>query len=110
MADLFGKLEAETKVKSNADKFWGAIRDFVTVFPKVSPTDYKSIQILEGDGKVACSVYKTISGGEEGDDNGSLVKWSGEYEKASQDVPEPTFMREAAINMFLKLDDYILNA
>ncbi|RYR65049.1 hypothetical protein Ahy_A03g011045 [Arachis hypogaea] len=153
---IVGKLEAETEVKSNADKFWGAIRDFVTIFPKASPTDYKSIQILEGDGKVVGSVYTTISGDQgneavktvtekiesvddakrtiiysvidgdllkyykrykgyvnvtpKGDDNGSLVKWSCEYEKASQDVPEPNFMAEAAINTFLKVDHYILNA
>ncbi|KAL1365622.1 hypothetical protein HN51_013619 [Arachis hypogaea] len=156
MAASVGKLEAETEVKSNADKFWGAIRDFVTIFPKASPTDYKSIQILEGDGKVVGSVYTTISGDQgneavktvtekiesvddakrtiiysvidgdllkyykrykgyvnvtpKGDDNGSLVKWSCEYEKASQDVPEPNFMAEAAINTFLKVDHYILNA
>lgn len=46
-----GKLDVEVEVKSHADKFWGSIRDSPTILPKAFPNDYKSIEILEGDGK-----------------------------------------------------------
>ncbi len=59
-----GKLEANIEIKSNADKYWGAIRDFATVFPKAFPNDIKSIEIVEGDGKAVGSVYHIITGGE----------------------------------------------
>lgn len=42
--------------------------------------------------------------------DGSLVKWSSEYEKDSQEVPEPEIIKEFAVNTFLKVDEYILNA
>lgn len=51
-----GKLEVDIDVKSNADKFWETIRESTTIFPKAFPNDYKSIEILEGDGKSAGSV------------------------------------------------------
>ncbi|MED6143643.1 hypothetical protein PIB30_007946 [Stylosanthes scabra] len=155
MAGLIGKLEAEIEVKSKADKFWSAIREFATIFSKASPSDYKSIQIIQGDGKVPGSIYKTTLGqgyelvktvteriegvdeenrtitysvidGEvlkylksykgfisvtpKEDDNGSIVKWCCEYEKASQDVPEPIFIKEFATKIFPKVDDYLLSA
>ncbi|XLR14819.1 hypothetical protein HN51_035731 [Arachis hypogaea] len=43
MAGVVGKLEAEIEVKSKIDKFWSAIRNFATIFPKASPSQYKSI-------------------------------------------------------------------
>lgn len=51
-----GKLDVEVELKSNADKFWECIRDSSTVFPKALPHQYKSIQVLEGDGKSVGSV------------------------------------------------------
>ncbi|KAL1365624.1 hypothetical protein HN51_013621 [Arachis hypogaea] len=155
MTGVIGKLEAEIEVKSNADKFWNAIRDFATIFPKASPSVYKSIQIIQGDGKAPGSVFKTTLGegyelvktvteriedvddakriiiysvvdGEllkylksykgyisvtpKGNDNGSIVKWSCEYEKASQEAPEPIFIKEFATNVFPKVDHYLLSA
>lgn len=50
------KLDVEVEVKSHADKFWGLIRESVTVLPKAFPIDYKSIEVLEGDGKSVGSV------------------------------------------------------
>ncbi|MED6110442.1 hypothetical protein PIB30_042964 [Stylosanthes scabra] len=44
------------------------------------------------------------------DNNGSIVKWSCDYEKASQDVPEPIFLKDFATKMFSKFDDYLLSA
>jgi hypothetical protein len=51
MASINGKLEVEVEVKAHADKFWASIRDSPTILPKAFPNDYKSIEILEGDGK-----------------------------------------------------------
>ncbi|CAL0314044.1 unnamed protein product [Lupinus luteus] len=51
-----GKLEVDIDLKSNADKFWETIRESTTIFPKAFPHDYKSIEILEGDGKAAGSI------------------------------------------------------
>lgn len=57
-----GKLEVEVEIKSNADKFWSTIRDSAAVFPKAFPHAYKSIEILEGDGKAAGSVRQVTFG------------------------------------------------
>jgi hypothetical protein len=50
-----GKLEVDVEIKSAAKKFWDNIRDSTTLFPKAFPDQYKSIEILEGDGKAAGS-------------------------------------------------------
>ncbi|XP_004297655.1 PREDICTED: MLP-like protein 423 [Fragaria vesca subsp. vesca] len=149
-----GKLHVEVEVKSPADKFWVSIRDSTEVFPKAFPHDYKSIDVLEGDGKAVGSVrlitysegspivkvsketidmvdetnkavaYQVIDGdllkyyksfkciltvipkGAEGE--GSLVKWSCEYEKAHEQVPEPSIIKDFAVKNFKELDDYVL--
>ncbi|MED6143644.1 hypothetical protein PIB30_007947 [Stylosanthes scabra] len=41
---------------------------------------------------------------------GSILKWSCHYEKASQDVSEPVFIKEFITKIFQKLDDYLLSA
>lgn len=51
-----GKLEVEVEVKSEAGKFWGTLRESTTIFPKALSHDYKSIEVLEGDGKAPGSV------------------------------------------------------
>lgn len=51
-----GKLDVQIEVKSPADKFWGAIRDSTTLLPKAFSHDYKSIEVLQGDGKAPGSV------------------------------------------------------
>ena len=51
-----GKLDVEVALKSSADKFWHGIRDSTTIFPKALPNEYKSIQVLEGDGKSVGSI------------------------------------------------------
>ncbi|ESR51694.1 hypothetical protein WN944_020373 [Citrus x changshan-huyou] len=153
MASAGGKLEVELEVKSSADKFWGSIRDSTTLFPKAFSHDYKSIQVLEGDGKAPGSVrlityadgspivkvstekienvdeankvvtYKVIDGdllkyykafkgivsvNPKGE--GSLVKWACEFEKASDDVPDPSVIKDFALKNFQEVDDYILKA
>lgn len=51
-----GKLEVEVEVKSPAENFWKTIRDSTEIFPKAFSHDYKSIEVLEGDGKATGSV------------------------------------------------------
>lgn len=49
-------LHAEVEVKSPADKFWVSMRDSTNLFPRIFPEQYKSIEVLEGDGKAAGSI------------------------------------------------------
>ncbi|KAK1316148.1 hypothetical protein QJS10_CPA05g01912 [Acorus calamus] len=151
---MVGKLELEVVTKSSADKFWGAIRNSSELFPKILPEQFKSIEVVEGDGQSVGSVRlvqyaegvpivtftkekleiadeenKTVSytviDGElatlfksfkatlqvvplpQGE--GALVKWNIEYDKASDEVPDPNLVQETAKKTFTDLDDYLLN-
>ncbi|KAK8522478.1 hypothetical protein V6N13_115445 [Hibiscus sabdariffa] len=145
-----GQLEAEVELKSPAEKVWCTIRDSTTIFPIALPNDYKSIEVLEGDGKSPGTVrlfnyaegspivkvskertdsvdeatktfvysiiggdlmkyYKSFVGkivvvpkGES-----SLVKWSCEYEKASEEIPDPSIIKDFAIQNFVEIDHYL---
>ncbi|KAL5759757.1 hypothetical protein ACOSP7_018265 [Xanthoceras sorbifolium] len=148
-----GKLDVEVEVKSPADKFWGSIRDSTSLFPRAFPHDYKSIEVLQGDGKAPGSIrlftyadgsplvkvstekiehvdevnkkvsYSVIDGDllkyykvfkgfisvtPKGD--GSLVKWSSEFEKASHDISDPHAIKDFVVKNFKEVDDYILHA
>ncbi|GLT50310.1 hypothetical protein SLA2020_238020 [Shorea laevis] len=148
-----GQLHVDVEFKSPADKFWGTVRDSTTVFPKAFPQDYKSIEVLEGDGKAPGSVrlitysegspivkiskekidavndaerwvaysvidgdllkfYKVFKGkihvipkGE-----GGIVKWSCEFERASEEIPDPNVIKEFAVKNFKELDEFVLKA
>jgi hypothetical protein len=39
---------------------------------------------------------------------GSLVKWSCEFEKASEEIPDPHLIKDFAVKNFKELDDYVL--
>ncbi|XP_057528812.1 MLP-like protein 423 [Amaranthus tricolor] len=154
MASTQGKLEVDVEVKSNPDKFWSSIRESDKVFPKAFPELYKSIDILEGDGKAVGSVRlvnfaegfpfvtkskekveavdeenKTVSYSVlEGEvlnfyksfkahltikpkEEGSLVKWSCEFEKSTENAPDPeTVFKDFAVKTFHDLDAYLLKA
>ena len=56
MATSIGKLEVEVEVKCAPEKFWQSLRDSTTLFPKALPQEYKSIEVLEGDGKAVGSI------------------------------------------------------
>ncbi|KDP21316.1 hypothetical protein JCGZ_21787 [Jatropha curcas] len=148
-----GTLEVDVEIKSSPDKFWNNIRDSTTLFPKAFPHDYKSIQVLQGDGKAAGSIrqftygegspivkvsqeridavdeaakevsysviegdllkyYKSFKGKlvvlPKGD--GSLVKWSCEYEKASDDVGVPHAIKDFVVKNFKEVDELDLKA
>lgn len=40
-------------------------------------------------------------------EEGSLVKWSCEYEKANEEIPDPSLIKEFAEKNFKELDDYL---
>nr|GLL31984.1 MLP-like protein 423 [Ipomoea trifida]GMD13391.1 MLP-like protein 423 [Ipomoea batatas]GMD19563.1 MLP-like protein 423 [Ipomoea batatas]GMD21206.1 MLP-like protein 423 [Ipomoea batatas] len=144
------KIEVDVEVCIGADKFWHSIRDSNTLFPKIFPEVYKTIEVLEGDGKAIGSI-RLIKYGEgaplltfakekidavddekktvsyhvlEGDilkhykhfkaflcvtpkGDGSLVKWWCEFDKASPEVPEPHFIRDAAVKTFKDLEAFL---
>ncbi|XVF44062.1 hypothetical protein PTKIN_Ptkin02bG0090300 [Pterospermum kingtungense] len=37
----------------------------------------------------------------------SMVKWSCEYEKASEEIPDPSVIKEIAMKNFVEIDDYL---
>ncbi|GFP91548.1 mlp-like protein 423 [Phtheirospermum japonicum] len=146
------KVEVEVEMKSKSDKVWHSIRESTDVFPKALSHNYKSIEVLEGDGKSAGSIrlvtyqpglpditkpakekvekmdeanktlsYSVIEGdvlqyyknfkaslsvSPKGD--GSVVKWWCEFDKASDEVPNPDLIRDFATKNFQDLDAYIL--
>ncbi|KAL5552946.1 hypothetical protein UlMin_040347 [Ulmus minor] len=145
-----GKLEVEVDVKSHPDKVWDALKNFIFIYPKALPHDYKSVEVLEGDGIAVGSVrlitygdgspivkvskekiehidaqnktftYNVIDGDllkyyksfkahvtvvPKGD--GTLVKWSCDYEKDSDEIPIPNEVKDFAVKNFIELDEYI---
>lgn len=42
-------------------------------------------------------------------DGGSLVKWSSEFEKTSQDIPDPNLIKDFVVKNFVEIDDYLLH-
>ncbi|EEF30980.1 MLP-like protein 423 [Ricinus communis] len=145
-----GTLHVAVEIKSSPDKFWGSIRDSTSLFPKFFPDQYKSIEVLEGDGKAAGSVrlftyaegspivkiskeridvvheaekkvsysviegdllkyYKVFKGHitvlPKGD--GSLVEWSCEYEKTSDEVEVPHIIKDFVVKNFKEVDELI---
>lgn len=66
-----------------------------------------SYSVIEGDLLKYFKQFKAhVSLTPKGD--GSLVKWSCEYEKASDEVPEPNVISDFAIKNFKEVDDYVL--
>lgn len=45
------KMEVDVELKISPEKVWDTLRNSVTVFPKAFPELYKTIEVLEGDGK-----------------------------------------------------------
>ncbi|KAI3976308.1 hypothetical protein MKX01_021850 [Papaver californicum] len=148
-----GKIELEVEIKSSPEKFWDGICDSTVLFPKIFPEQYKSIEIVEGDGKSVGTVrlvtygeaipivtfakekievadettkslaYSVIDGeiaalfkfftanlqiSPKGD--GSTIKFSVEFEKASDEVPDPDLILELAMKTFSEFDAYLLKA
>ncbi|CAN6448615.1 unnamed protein product [Victoria cruziana] len=152
---MVATLKTEIELKSPADKLWKAITESTELFPKIFPEQYKSITIVEGDGKsvgtireikygegvpivtfgkekvlVADEENKTVSytvvDGEilsffkvftptvkvlpSDDGKACKVVWDVEYEKANDEVGEPTMIQEFAVNTLKALDEHVLAA
>ncbi|GMH27627.1 hypothetical protein Nepgr_029470 [Nepenthes gracilis] len=149
-----GKLELVVEVKSSPDKFWESLRNTETVFLKVFPETYKSIEVVEGDGKSVGSarLFKFAEGIplittskeriDEVDEakktmgysviegellnyfksfkakvavapkapEGSVVTWTCEYEKTSEEVSEPEHLKDFAGQTFEELDAFLIKA
>ncbi|RZC61721.1 hypothetical protein C5167_023479 [Papaver somniferum] len=131
-----GKIEADLEVKSSTNKIWDFIVDSATMFPKIFPEQYKSIEVLEGDGKSVGSIklikyqegVPNVTFSKEkvetvDETNKSLTysviegellnyyknfKWSCEFEKASDEIPDPSSIKDFAVKSFQDLDAYIL--
>ena len=152
--EVGGKLSVEVELKANANKIWEALRDFIYIYPKAFPHDYKSVQVLEGDGIAVGSVrlinygeggselvkvskerivevdppnktfvYNIIGGDllkyyksfkahvtvvpKEKEEEGSLVQWACVYEKAHDEIPDPSPIMDFAEKNFKELDEYL---
>ncbi|KAL5974327.1 hypothetical protein ACLOJK_030991 [Asimina triloba] len=68
-----------------------------------------SYSVIDGD---LINLYKTFKAhfqlAPKGD--GSLVKWSIEYEKAADEVPDPILFQDFASQTFAQLDEHLLKA
>lgn len=65
-----------------------------------------SYSVIDGDLLKFYKVFKGIvTVSPKGD--GSLVKWSCEYEKASNEIPDPSVIKEFAVKNFKEVDEYI---
>lgn len=45
-----------------------------------------------------------------GKEDGSLVKWSCDFEKSSDEIPDPNFIKDFAVKNFQDVDAYLLKA
>lgn len=70
---------------------------------------FVSYSVVEGD---ILNFYKNFKGSlsvsSKGDNNGTCLKWTCEFDKATQETPEPDFVKDFAIKTFQDLDAYIL--
>ncbi|KAI3971797.1 hypothetical protein MKW92_001222 [Papaver armeniacum] len=48
VSGVVGTLELVVKFRCSADKFWETLKTWSSIFPKVLPDTYKSIQVIEG--------------------------------------------------------------
>ncbi|CAM8883653.1 hypothetical protein QQ045_018993 [Rhodiola kirilowii] len=146
------KMEVDVEVKISPEKLWDTLRNSVTVFPVAFPELYKTIEVLEGDGKSPGSVrlltftegnpflvskekieavddekktvtYSVIDGDlmkyyksykchifVEPKGEGSLVKWTCDYEPVVEDPNEPVMIKEFAVKTFKDIEEYNLKA
>ncbi|XP_057810955.1 MLP-like protein 423 [Salvia miltiorrhiza] len=51
------KLELDIELKTSAEKLWKNLKEFITFFPKALPHIYEKIDVIEGDGSSAGSIF-----------------------------------------------------
>lgn len=42
--------------------------------------------------------------------DGSVVNWYCQFEKASEEIPDPNLIRDSAVKTLKKLDEYVTNS
>lgn len=76
---------------------------------KVCPeTKTFAYSVIEGDLLKYYKSFKAHVTVVEKDDGGSLLQWACEFEKASEEIPDPDAIQEFAIKNFNELDAYII--
>ncbi|XP_071701277.1 MLP-like protein 423 [Rutidosis leptorrhynchoides] len=100
----------------------GSVRmvNFAEGSPVVKSAKEKIEELNEAKKKVAYSVidgdmmqyYKSFKASLEviPEGEGGLVKWACEFEKASEEVPDPDVIRDFAAKNFKEIDEYLLKA
>ncbi|XP_051146311.1 MLP-like protein 423 [Andrographis paniculata] len=94
-------------------KFPSGLSEISSTKEKIEKVDEanKNVEYTVIDGEML-KYYKSFKGktvvSSKGD--GSVVKWSCNYDKASEDVPNPDLIKEFAIKNFQELDAYLLKA
>ncbi|KAH6826747.1 hypothetical protein C2S53_012274 [Perilla frutescens var. hirtella] len=88
------------------------LSEFSSIKEKIEAVDeggkIVNYSVIEGE---LLKYYKNFRGGlsvSSKGENGSLVKWSCEFDKASEEIPNPDFIKDFAIKTFLDLDAYLL--
>ena len=66
-----------------------------------------SYSVIEGDLLTYFKLFKAHMVLESKGDEGTLVKWWCEYDKASHEVPDPEVIKDFALKNFKEVDDYI---
>ncbi|KAL4569613.1 hypothetical protein LXL04_025254 [Taraxacum kok-saghyz] len=115
-------LYKEVEVLEGDGRSVGSVRlvHFAEGSPIVKSAKEKIEEVDESKKKVAYSVidgemmkyYKTFKATLEviPEGEGSIVKWMCEYEKASDEVPDPSMIRDFAAKNFQEIDAYLLKA
>lgn len=69
-----------------------------------------SYSFIEGDILKYYKNFKATVSVTEGEGDGCVVKYSAEFEKANQQIPDPILYRDFAVKLFHNFDAYIINA
>ncbi|XP_056164148.1 MLP-like protein 423 isoform X2 [Syzygium oleosum] len=129
------KLEKQALIKSSPEKLFDVYKNKINLMPKISPDKLRSIQVIEGDGDSVVakdkiyavdeenkSITFEIIGGEVtkyfvsykatiqlvSEGQNSFVKWSVEYEKMNEQVPDPHTQLDFLITMTKEVDNYLV--
>ncbi|PPR98917.1 hypothetical protein GOBAR_AA21760 [Gossypium barbadense] len=129
--DQIKRMECQVEIKSSADKFFEAYQTKAQLMPKMANQVVRDEKLVEGsdwdsegsvDDKDWTILYKLVEGeimkafkswksifnvmltGE-----GSLVKWTTEFEKQNDDVPDPVRYGEFLTTWTKNVDTYLLN-
>ncbi|MBA0572503.1 hypothetical protein Golob_002839 [Gossypium lobatum] len=129
--DQIKRMECQVKIKSSADKFFEAYQTKAQLMPKLANQVDRDVKLVEGSGwdsegsvddKDRTIVYKLV----EGEimkafkswksifnvmpmREGSSVKWTTEFEKQNDDVPDPVRYGEFLTTWTKNVDTYLLN-